>query len=57
MGMSRIFKTVDYEQALCPELILHTDVQGLQGALEEVLRLAHRLQPVVTSKNAQSTCR
>ena len=48
---------MDYEQALCPELILHTDVQGLQGALEEVLRLAHRLQPVVTSKNAQSTCR
>jgi hypothetical protein len=37
---------VDYEQALCPELVLHTDVQGVQGALEEVLKLAHRLQRV-----------
>ena len=39
---------LDYEQALCPELTLHTDVRGLQGALEEVLRLAHRLQRAVT---------
>jgi adenylylsulfate kinase len=49
---------VDYEQALCPELLLHTDVQGVQGALEEVLRLAHRLQRVVTVEEfGQSTCR
>ena len=49
---------MDYEQALCPELILHTDVQGVQGALEEVLRLAHRLQRVVTVEECgQSTCR
>jgi len=49
---------VDYEQALGPELTLHTDVQGLQGALEEVLRLAHRLQRLVTVEECgQSTCR
>jgi adenylylsulfate kinase len=39
---------LDYEQALCPELTLHTDFQGLQGALDELLRLALRLHRAVT---------
>jgi len=39
---------LDYEQALCPELTLHTDIQGLRGALDELLRLAHRLHRAVT---------
>jgi adenylylsulfate kinase len=39
---------LDYEQALCPELTLHTNVQGLQGALDELLRLALRLHRAVT---------
>lgn len=39
---------VDYEQALCPALTLHTDSQGLQGALDELLRLALRLHRAVT---------
>ena len=43
---------MDYEQALRPELTLYTDVQGLQGALEEVLTLAHRLQRVASVPHA-----
>jgi adenylylsulfate kinase len=39
---------LDYEQPLCPELTLHTNVQGLQGALDELLRLAFRLHRAVT---------
>jgi len=39
---------LDYEQALCPELTLHTDVQELRGALDELLRLALRLHRAVT---------
>ena len=35
---------LDYEHALRPELILHTDVQDLWRAVEDVLRLAHRLR-------------
>ena len=49
---------LDYEQALWPELTLHTDVQSPQGALNELLRLAHRLQRVVTVEDyGRSTCR
>ena len=40
--------TLDYEQALHAELTLHTDVQSLPGALDELLRLAHRLHREVT---------
>jgi adenylylsulfate kinase-like enzyme len=39
---------LDYEQALCPELTLHTDIQSLPRALDELLRLAHRLHRAVT---------
>src|SRR5437867_3783684 len=38
--------------APCPELTLHTDVQGLQGALDELLRLALRLNRPVPSRPA-----
>ena len=34
---------LDYEPALCPELTLHTDTNGLRGTLDELLRLVHRL--------------
>jgi adenylylsulfate kinase len=34
---------LDYEPALHPELVLHTDTQGLWGTLESLLRLADRL--------------
>ena len=39
---------LDYEQALCPELTLHTDIHGLRGTLEELLRLALRLHSAAT---------
>jgi len=39
---------LDYEQALCPELTLHTDIQSLPRAQDELLRLAHRLHRAVT---------
>ena len=35
---------LDYEPAFCPELTLYTDVQDPGWAVEEVLRLANRLQ-------------
>ena len=34
---------LDYEPALYPELVLHTDTQALWGTLESLLRLADRL--------------
>jgi len=34
---------LDYEPALHPELVLHTDTQALWGTLESLLRLANRL--------------
>jgi adenylylsulfate kinase len=34
---------LDYEPALRPELVLHTDVRDIWTAVEEVLRLANRL--------------
>ncbi len=34
---------LDYEHSLCPDLILHTDVQDVWSAVEAVLRLANRL--------------
>jgi adenylylsulfate kinase len=39
---------LDYEQALRPELTLHTDIHGLRSTLDELLRLAHRLHRAVT---------
>ncbi len=35
---------LDYEHSLRPELILHTDVQDLWRAVEDVVRLVHRLR-------------
>jgi len=40
-----------YEGALCPELTLHTDIQDLWGSLDELLRLAQRLQRAATVKD------
>jgi len=37
-----------YELALRPELILHTDTQGLWGALEELVRLAQCMHRAAT---------
>ena len=34
---------VDYEPSLSPDLTLHTDLQDLGSAAEEILRLARRL--------------
>jgi len=42
---------VDYEGALRPELALHTDTQDVWGSLEELLRLAQRLQRAATVKD------
>ena len=42
---------LDYEGALCPELTLHTDTQDVWGSLEELLRLAQRLQRAATVKD------
>jgi adenylylsulfate kinase len=36
----------DYEESLCPELVLHTNVHGLWSTVEQVLSLVHRLRPV-----------
>ena len=37
--------------ALRPELTLHTDTQDVWGSLEELLRLAQRLQRAATVKD------
>jgi adenylylsulfate kinase len=41
---------LDYEPALQPELVLHTDTQGLWGTLEALLRLADRLHLAATGE-------
>jgi len=35
---------LDYEHSLRPELILHTDVQDVWRAVEDVVRLVYRLR-------------
>jgi hypothetical protein len=42
----------DYEEALHPELTLHTDTQNVARSLEELLRLAQRLQRAAAIKDA-----
>jgi hypothetical protein len=44
----------DYEPALRPELVLHTDSQALWGTLESLLRLADRLHLVAAGDNSAS---
>ena len=39
---------LDYEEALCPELTLHTDIQGLRVTLGDLVQLALRLHRAVT---------
>jgi adenylylsulfate kinase-like enzyme len=46
---------LDYEEALHPELTLHTDTQDVGRSLEELLRLAQRLQRAAVIKDAAST--
>lgn len=41
----------DYEEALHPELTLHTDTQNVARSLEELLRLAQRLQRAAAIKD------
>ena len=43
---------LDYEPALHPELVLHTDTQAQRGTLEELLRLAHRLHLAAKGRSA-----
>ncbi len=41
---------LDYEESLCPELRLHTDVPDLKTSVEEVLQLARRLERTATAR-------
>ena len=43
---------LDYEEAFHPELTLHTDTQDVGRSLEELLRLAERLQRAAVIKHA-----
>jgi adenylylsulfate kinase len=45
---------LDYEPALHPELVLHTDTQALWGTLESLLRLADRLHLAAAGGNSAS---
>ena len=45
----------DYEEALRPELTLHTDTQDVSRSLDELLRLAQRLQRGATIKDPSPT--
>jgi adenylylsulfate kinase len=45
---------LDYEPALHPELVLHTDTQALWGTLESLLRLADRLHLAAAGDNSAS---
>jgi adenylylsulfate kinase len=39
---------LDYEEATCPELTLHTDIQDVSRSVDELVRLAERLQRAAT---------
>ena len=45
---------LDYEPALNPELVLRTDIQAEWGALDALVRLAHRLHHTATREAAAS---
>jgi adenylylsulfate kinase len=45
---------LDYEPALNPELVLRTDIQAEWGALDALVRLAHRLHHAATREAAAS---
>jgi adenylylsulfate kinase-like enzyme len=49
-GMAAPDIALDYEESLCPELRLHTHAPDLTISVEEVLRLAKRLERVATTR-------